>query len=73
METDRVKGVRLWELRTTSCRWPLGERWDHVEFFCGEPIIRGCSWCKEHRARAFVRAWVRGADKAPITLKDRRR
>ncbi len=56
----------------TSCRWPLGGPWDHVEFFCGEPTIPGSSWCKEHRKRAFVRESDRGSDKKPMVLKDLR-
>ena len=76
METDEpTQGVRLWDLRPTSCRWPLGRPWDHAEFFCGEPTIPGCSWCKEHRKRALVPTWKRArvGMKAPMVLKDRRR
>jgi hypothetical protein len=56
MGTDKAKGVRLRNLRKTSCRWPLGGMWEHVEFFCGEPALPGCSWCTEHRKRAFSRS-----------------
>jgi hypothetical protein len=67
------RGVWLSDLRSTSCRWPLGGPWDHVEFFCGEPTLPGCSWCKEHRERAFARATgsVSG-ERRPFVLKDRR-
>jgi GcrA cell cycle regulator len=65
MVDNDTKQVRLCDLRTNSCRWPLGERWEHVEFFCGEPTVAGGSWCKEHRKRVFSRAVVRGG-KTPM-------
>ena len=71
METETTKGVRLVDLRRTSCRWPLGEMFDHVEFFCGEPTAPGCSWCAKHRKLAFHRT-VSQAPKKPMALKDRR-
>ena len=60
MVDNNTKQVRLCDLRTNSCRWPLGECWEHVEFFCGEPTVAGSSWCKEHQRRVFSRAMVRG-------------
>ena len=75
MQTDESSGVRLWDLRMTSCRWPLGGTWAPAEFFCGEPAIAGCSWCKEHRQRAYART-VWSSAKNPRNpgkvLKDRR-
>lgn len=65
MVDNDTKQVRLCDLRTNSCRWPLGERWEHVEFFCGEPTVAGGSWCEEHRKRVFSRAVVRGG-KTPM-------
>jgi len=55
MQIEKSDGVRLDELRLTSCRFPLGGPWDRVEFFCGEPTRAGCSWCPEHRKRVFSR------------------
>jgi hypothetical protein len=55
MRVEKSDGVRLDELRLTSCRFPLGGPWDRVEFFCGEPTGAGCSWCAEHRKRVFSR------------------
>ena len=40
MRVRKSDGVRLDELRLTSCRFPLGGPWDRVEFFCGEPTGR---------------------------------
>jgi hypothetical protein len=74
MQTEGASGVRLWDLRRTSCRWPLGGAWEHAEFFCGEPIVSGCSWCKEHRLRAYSRATATvKSHRTPMILKDRRR
>jgi hypothetical protein len=64
MGDEDTKQVRLCDLRTNSCRWPLGGIWEHVEFFCGDPTVPGGSWCKEHRERVFSRAMVRSR-KAP--------
>lgn len=75
MHTDGANnGVRLLDLRHSSCRWPLGGAWDHAEFFCGAPAVPGCSWCKEHQKRAFARAsTIPKANRTLMVLKDRRR
>ena len=73
MQTEEAKGVRLWDLRHRSCRWPLGTTWQHAEFFCGEPSVPGCSWCKEHQKRAFARIVApRKGQRKMMVLKDRR-
>ena len=75
-ETEKAPGVRIEELRLRSCRWPLGGRWEHVEFYCGELTVPGCPYCKEHRQQAFVRAERPGVKRTPmpfLILKDRRR
>ena len=71
METDGAKeGIRLWDLRSSTCHWPLGGLLDHVEFFCGQPTEPGCPYCREHRKRAFVRthAAVR-RDRPPFEIR----
>jgi hypothetical protein len=50
-----MKRITLINLKPESCRWPLGRLLDRVEFFCGEPAIKGCPYCVEHRQRAFAR------------------
>jgi hypothetical protein len=50
------KQVRLCDPRMNGCRWPLRGRWEHVEFYCGEPTTPHSSWCAEHRKPAFARA-----------------
>ena len=74
MQTESANGVRLWDLRQSSCRWPLGTTWEHAEFFCGEPSVPGCSWCRDHQKRAFARvAAPAKANRGGMVLKDRRR
>lgn len=70
---NAAPGLRLWELRRTNCRWPLGERWDSAEFFCGEPTAPNCSYCKEHRQRAYVRAYYKTSAKHFVIFQNRRK
>jgi hypothetical protein len=56
MQCEALEGVRLDELRVTSCRFPLGGPFDRVELFCGKPTVAGCSWCSKHRKRVFSRS-----------------
>ena len=73
MDED-TKQVRLCDLRTNSCRWRLGGQCEHVEFYCGEPIIPGSSWCAEHRKRVFARAMIRRSGvRTPMVLKTLRK
>jgi hypothetical protein len=60
MQMESPTPVRLHDLGFGSCRWPVGSSPGPTEFFCGEPVVLGCSWCAEHRKRAFV-ATKRGA------------
>ena len=41
-------GVSLLELRLGQCRFIVDER-VHPARFCGEPAVRGGSWCAVHR------------------------
>jgi hypothetical protein len=36
-----------------GCRWPVGEKALEDDFFCGMPKINGCSYCVEHKKRAY--------------------
>jgi hypothetical protein len=31
MHEESANGIRLFELRVSSCRWPLGDTWDQTE------------------------------------------
>ncbi len=53
MQTHQ-SGLRLFDLRANTCRWPLGGTWEPAEFFCGERTLTGCPYCKGHQQRAFT-------------------
>jgi GcrA cell cycle regulator len=57
------EGVHLYDLRRTSCRWPLGTFLAATELFCGAASTPGCPYCTEHRELAFARVGVRRAEK----------
>ena len=57
------EGVHLYDLRRTSCRWPLGTFLASTQLFCGAPSIPGCPYCTEHRERAFNRFGIARANK----------
>lgn len=38
----------LMELRSSSCRYPLGEVLEPAKLFCGQERITGSAYCQEH-------------------------
>jgi hypothetical protein len=47
--------VRLAELRTSMCRWPIGDPQQHDAFrFCGGDCLSGDSYCAAHKKMAFA-------------------
>ncbi|MEM8664818.1 MAG: GcrA family cell cycle regulator [Pseudomonadota bacterium] len=46
-------GVSLFELKTSSCRWPLGDPSDNDFRFCGLKTGQGETYCKAHAEAAF--------------------
>jgi hypothetical protein len=47
--------VRLAELRTSMCRWPIGDPQQHEVFrFCGSNCQSGDSYCADHKKMAFA-------------------
>ncbi len=53
MSTVAKAKLRLWDLRTNTCRWPLGDLWQPAEFFCGDATFPGSAYCCEHRQRSL--------------------
>jgi GcrA cell cycle regulator len=47
--------VRLLDLDSTTCRWPLGDPRDPDFGFCNRAKIDGVPYCGAHAARAFNR------------------
>lgn len=56
VETEvRTDVVRIEELTTSMCRWPMGEPGAHGFDFCGRSSVDGRPYCDEHCARAYVK------------------
>lgn len=48
--------VRLVELDSHTCRWPIGDPRDEDFCFCGKRVRTGQTYCDEHSAVAYVKA-----------------
>lgn len=49
------RGVRLYDLRESHCRWVL-DRDGQEPAFCGAPKVGSSSWCAAHRKIVYPRA-----------------
>lgn len=47
-------GVQLLDLKTNSCRWPIGEPTDSDFHFCGHEVVSGKPYCAKHCALAYT-------------------
>lgn len=45
---------RLLDLRTNTCRWPIGDPLDEDFHFCGRPTTTGKPYCPEHCKAAYT-------------------
>lgn len=48
--------VKLIELDSHTCRWPIGDPRDDDFGFCGKKVRAGQTYCDEHSAIAYVKA-----------------
>jgi len=48
--------VKLVDLDSHTCRWPLGDPRDDDFCFCGKKVRSGQTYCDEHSAVAYVKA-----------------
>ncbi len=48
--------VKLVELDSHTCRWPLGDPRDEDFCFCGRKVRMGQTYCEEHATMAYVKA-----------------
>ena len=48
--------VKLMELDSHTCRWPIGDPRDEDFCFCGKRVRSGQTYCDEHSAVAYVKA-----------------
>lgn len=51
----RTDVVKIEELSTGMCRWPMGEPGTESFSFCGRSSVEGRPYCDEHCARAYVK------------------
>lgn len=45
---------RLMDLRTNTCRWPIGEPEDKDFHFCGKQTVTGKPYCSDHCQEAYT-------------------
>ncbi len=50
-----VTCVKLSELDSHTCRWPIGDPKDEDFCFCGKKVRPGQTYCDEHAAIAYVK------------------
>ena len=48
--------VKLTELDSHTCRWPIGDPRDDDFCFCGKRVRAGQTYCDTHSAMAYVKA-----------------
>lgn len=53
---DTEKHVRLVDLDSHTCRWPIGDPRDEDFCFCGRKVRAGQTYCDEHAAIVYVKA-----------------
>lgn len=58
-EVFENRGITIHDLNLSTCRWPLGGRYELAERFCGEPPLPGRPYCLCHCKIAFqsARPW----------------
>ena len=47
--------IRLVDLDSHTCRWPIGDPRDEDFGFCGKKVRTGQTYCDEHAAMAYVK------------------
>jgi len=57
VETSKTKAscIKLAELDSHTCRWPIGDPKDDNFCFCGKKVRSGQTYCDEHAAIAYVK------------------
>lgn len=55
-KSEKNGNIKLVELDSHTCRWPLGDPRDDDFCFCGKKIRLGQTYCDEHSTLAYVKA-----------------
>ncbi len=50
------ENIKLVQLDSHTCRWPIGDPRDDDFCFCGRKVRMGQTYCDEHSAVAYVKA-----------------
>jgi GcrA cell cycle regulator len=56
--------MRIVELSSQACRWPIGHPGDENFHFCTQRAIQGKPYCIEHSAVAYVKAKPKAGEAA---------
>ncbi len=48
--------IKLVDLDSHTCRWPIGDPRDDDFCFCGKKVRSGQTYCDEHSVQAYVKA-----------------
>lgn len=51
--------IKLVELDSHTCRWPIGDPRDDDFCFCGKKVHAGQTYCDEHSQIAYVKAGIK--------------
>lgn len=54
-ELKKRRCIKLSELDSHTCRWPIGDPKDDRFCFCGNKVRAGQTYCDEHAAIAYVK------------------
>lgn len=52
----KTGNVKLVDLDSHTCRWPIGDPRDEDFCFCGKKVKSGQTYCDEHAVMAYVKA-----------------
>ncbi len=55
-KTEELTNIKLADLDSHTCRWPIGDPRDDDFCFCGKKVRSGQTYCDEHSMQAYVKA-----------------
>ncbi len=58
-KAGKAENIKLVDLDSHTCRWPIGDPRDDDFCFCGKKVKAGQTYCDEHSAMAYVKATKR--------------
>ena len=53
---EELTNIKLVDLDSHTCRWPIGDPRDDDFCFCGKKVRSGQTYCDEHSVMAYVKA-----------------